>query len=197
MSSIRTAIFGGSFNPIHMGHILLARQVLKEGHAEEVWLMVSPHNPLKESGSLLDEGIRFRIAEKALSDDAHIKASDFEFHLPRPSYTWATLRALRASCPERDFSLLIGADNWQLFPSWAHPEEIIHNHSIIIYPREGYAVNVDSLPHNVHLLSGAPKFPCSSTDIRLAISHGEDVRGMLPPSVADEVCELYAKFGKQ
>lgn len=197
MTSVRTAIFGGSFNPIHRGHVLLAKQVLKEGLADEVWLLVSPHNPLKDSGSLLDESSRFLLAEKALIDEPLIKASNFEFHLPRPSYTWATLRALAESYPERAFSLLIGADNWQLFPRWAHPEEIISNHSIIIYPREGYHIETNALPPNVHLLSNAPKFPYSSTDVRRAIAQGKEADGMLPPNIINEVYRLYAKLAKQ
>lgn len=194
MSHVRTAILGGSFNPVHKGHVLLAKQVLSEGLADEVWLMVSPQNPLKDDHSLLDENARFRLVEKALRDEPFIKACDFEFHMPRPSYTWATLRALRERYSEHSFSLLIGADNWQLFPKWSHPKEIIKNHIIIIYPRAGYPVNDDELPSNVRVLSGSPLFPYSSTDVRRAIAQRKDVSGMLPPSITDETCWLYADF---
>jgi len=193
MSLVRTAIFGGSFNPVHNGHVLLARQVLAEQLADEVWLMVSPQNPLKSSHTLLDEKARYRLVEKALQNERFIKASNFEFHLPRPSYTWDTLRALTESYADRTFSLLIGADNWQLFPKWAHPDKIINNHTIIIYPRKGYHTDTASLPATVHVLSGSPLFPYSSTDVRHAITHGEDVSEMLPPAIKDEACKLYAR----
>lgn len=197
MSLVRTAIFGGSFNPVHNGHILLARQVLEEQLADEVWLMVSPQNPLKDSHTLLDENVRFRLVEKALQNERYIKASSFEFHLPRPSYTWDTLRALTKSRPDRTFSLLIGADNWQLFPKWAHTGKIINNHTIIIYPREGFPIDTNALPPTVHVLSGSPLFPYSSTDVRRAIARGEDVSEMLPPAIKDEACTLYARPSSQ
>lgn len=182
---IRTTIFGGSFNPIHCGHLQLARYLIREKLTDEVWLLVSPQNPLKRRQTLIDENARLRLAQAALADEKGIIASDFEFHLPRPSYTWNTLRELRKAFPERTFSLLIGADNWQLFPQWRNSEEILQICPIFIYPREGYEVNTASLPQNVHCIK-APLFPYSSTAIREALSRHKDCTEMLP----DAVCRL-------
>lgn len=191
---IRTALFGGSFNPIHKGHVALARQLIREGRTDEVWLMVSPHNPLKTQGGLLDEQARLRLARLAVEGEDGVSVSDFEFHLPRPSFTWTTLLALREACPDREFSLLIGGDNWLVFDRWAHHEEILANHEIWVYPREGCAIDAAGLPPQVHLLE-APLFLWSSTMIRQRISAGEDCSGMLPQRVGDEIlaCGYYAK----
>lgn len=182
---IRTGIFGGSFNPIHKGHTGLAQAILKEGLADEVWLMVTPQNPLKQQHSLLPEQARLQLAKLATKDLADITACDFEFHLPRPSFTWQTLRALCATYPERQFSLIIGADNWHIFHKWAHHEELL-TYDIIMYPRKGYPVNQDSLPPNVRMIK-APLFPYSSTQIRQAILQEECISTMLDPQVIKEI----------
>ena len=114
----RTGIFGGSFNPIHNGHIALAQQLRKEASLDEVWLMVSPQNPLKQESDLLADHLRFMMAQKAVEDVEGIVASDFEFHLPKPSYTWHTLLALSQHYPDREFVLMIGGDNWAHFTRW-------------------------------------------------------------------------------
>lgn len=179
----RVALFGGSFNPIHLGHLALAREVVSRGLADETWLMVSPHNPLKPSADLLDETLRFEMARIATADQSTVKASDFEFSLPRPSFTWRTLEALRLSHPDTQFTLLVGADNWACFSRWAHYEEILQSTPIIIYPREGYEIEEIKLPAGVTLLNPERLYPFSSTDIRRAFREGADVSRMLPPAV--------------
>ena len=179
---IRTAIFGGSFNPIHNGHLRLARKIVEQGWVDELWLMVSPQNPLKQQQGLLDEQIRFRLAQLATQEVPGVEACDFEFHLERPSYTWKTLAALKEAYPDREFSLVIGGDNWEIFPRWAHYEEILAQYPLIIYPREGYAVHEEDLPATAHLIN-APLFPWSSTQIREALRSGHDVGEMLPASI--------------
>ena len=179
----RVALFGGSFNPIHLGHLALAREVVERGLADETWLMVSPHNPLKPAAELLDETLRYEMARMGTADQPGVKASNFEFSLPRPSYTWRTLEALRSHHPDTQFSLLVGADNWSCFDRWAHYEEILQNTPIIIYPREGYFVESDKLPAGVTLLNPERLYPFSSTDIRRALHEGADVSRMLPPAV--------------
>lgn len=191
MNRLRTALFGGSFNPIHLGHTALAASVLRQGLADEVWLMVSPHNPLKAAAGLLAENLRLRLAQQALRDVPGVCASDFEFHLPRPSYTWQTLSALRRSYPRRDFSLLIGADNWLIFDKWAHYAEILRSTPILVYPRPGFPVDASTLPPSVRLVS-APLFPFSSTDVRRAVLSGRDIGAMVSPAIADDVKRLYA-----
>lgn len=179
----RVALFGGSFNPIHLGHLALAREVVSRGLADETWLMVSPHNPLKPSADLLDETLRFEMARIATADQPAVRASDFEFSLPRPSFTWRTLEALRLSHPDTQFALLVGADNWACFSRWAHYEEILQSTPIIIYPREGYEVEENKFPAGVTLLNPERLYPFSSTDIRRAFREGADVSRMLPPAV--------------
>lgn len=179
----RVALFGGSFNPIHLGHLALAREVVGRGLAVETWLMVSPHNPLKPSDELLDETLRFEMACIATADQPGVRASNFEFSLPRPSFTWRTLEALRRHHPDTQFALLVGADNWTSFNRWAHYEEILQNTPIIVYPREGYFIESGKLPTGVTLLNPERLYPFSSTDIRRALREGNDVSRMLPPAV--------------
>ena len=179
---IRTAIFGGSFNPVHNGHIQLAKKIVDQGWVDELWLMVSPHNPLKPQQGLLDEQVRLTLARTAVAGVPGVSACDFEFHLPRPSYTWKTLAALTTAYPDREFSLVIGGDNWEIFPRWAHYEEILARYPLIIYPREGYEVRSADLPPTARLID-APLFPWSSTQIREALRNGEDVSDMLPASI--------------
>lgn len=185
----RIAVFGGSFNPVHYGHIGVARRVMEENLADEVWLMVSPRNPLKEQSGLLDERIRLDLVRLAVADVPGVVACDFEFALPRPSYSWQTLAALTKIYPEASFSLVIGSDNWLLFPKWAHYEEILDRYSLIVYPRPGFFVRASSLPDNVRLLD-APLFPWSSTDVRNRLRQGGDVSDMVPPSVAERLRNL-------
>ena len=190
MKPCRVALFGGSFNPIHRGHIALAEAAVEQGLADEVWLMVSPHNPLKAAEGLIDEQLRIQWARAAVADCPHIEASDFEFHLPRPSYTWHTLSALRQQYPDKLFMLLIGADNWLSFPRWAHAEEILASHELIVYPREGYPLP-EPLPRGLTLLQ-APLLPISSTDIREAVRNGRPIAGWVPEGLEEEIAQAYA-----
>lgn len=180
---MKIAIFGGSFNPIHKGHIALATHVLEQQWVDEVWLNVSPQNPLKPQRGLLPEQLRLHLAREAVKDIERIKVSDVEFHLPRPSYTWATLRALAEQYPQHKFCLLIGGDNWALFHRWAHYEEILQRCELLVYPRPGILIQSSELPPNVHLIS-APQFPYSSTEVREHLRQGKDVSEMVPACVA-------------
>ena len=142
----RIGIFGGSFNPIHLGHTALASYICEQGMVDEVWLMVSPQNPLKRDLTLLDENERLTMARLATAPYPMLKACDFEFTLPRPSYTYHTLQALRTAYPDCEFSLIIGEDNWQCFNRWYRGEDIARETPIIIYPRkaEGLERKVES-----------------------------------------------------
>ena len=179
---MRTAIFGGSFNPIHRGHIALADFVVQGGWTDEVWLIVSPQNPLKAAAGLLPEQLRLALAQQATENYDRIKVSDFEFHLPRPSFTYKTLAALRESHPDRSFQILIGADNWSCFNRWAHHEELLRDYELLVYPREGYDIHTASLPPNVRFVP-APLFPFSSTQLREMLLRGEDLSGILPQEI--------------
>ena len=162
---MRIGIFGGSFNPIHYGHVAVARGVLASGLVDEVWLMVSPRNPLKREADLMPNRRRLSLARKAVEGIDGVKVSDFEMHLPVPSYTYLTLRRLREEYPDAAFSLVIGADNWLAFSRWAHPEEILLTTPIIIYPRRDSDIDPSTLPEGVTLLE-MPLYDISSTQIR-------------------------------
>lgn len=167
---MKIGIYGGSFNPIHFGHIGLARWVVEHTDIDQVWLMVSPNNPLKDSHILADEQLRFRQATQAiqaLGESANrIVVSDFEFHLPRPSYTANTLRALTEAYPKHEFTLIIGEDNLSIFHRWRQSDYILQHFRVMVYPRHGCAPY--EMPHakDLQLLHGAPYFDISSTEIR-------------------------------
>lgn len=184
-----TGLLGGSFNPIHNGHLAIARAMLAQGIVDEVMIMVSPQNPLKSRGTLLDERTRYSLAALACEEEEGIHASDFEFSLPRPSYTWHTLEALKNSFPEKTFKLLIGADNWQLFPRWYRAGDILDNYAVAVYPRPGYDIDASSLPANAEYVD-MPLLHVSSTEIRQSIKEGKDVSALLPPKVYDQIKSL-------
>lgn len=181
-NKIRTGIYGGSFNPIHNGHIAIARAMLDCDAVDEVWLMVSPQNPLKQSADLLDEQLRLDMTRRATADIPCVTACDYEFHMPRPSYMWHTLQSLSRDYPDRVFTLLIGADNWQVFDRWYHADDIIAHYPIRIYPRRGYDIEASTLPHNVKLVDTG-LYDVSSTMVRERIRRGEDVSQLIPASI--------------
>lgn len=188
-NKIRTGIYGGSFNPIHNGHIAIARAMLDCDAVDEVWLMVSPQNPLKQSADLLDERLRLDMTRRATADIPCVTACDYEFHMPRPSYMWHTLQSLSRDYPDREFTLLIGADNWQVFDRWYHADDIIAHYPIRIYPRRGYDIEVSTLPHNVKLVDTG-LYDVSSTMVRERIRRGEDVSQLIPASIM-EMAKVY------
>ena len=190
---IKTGIFGGSFNPIHNGHIQLARQLREAAGLGEVWLMVSPQNPLKEQAGLLADDQRLQMARQALADEPFIEVSDYEFHLPRPSYTWNTLQALKDDFPDREFVLLIGGDNWERFSRWYRADDIVSNYQIIVYPRRGSDIDLKSLPSTVSVVE-AELLDISSTDIRRRVRRGQPITGMVPDSIVQAVEKLYRQY---
>ena len=177
----RIGIFGGSFNPIHVGHIALAQAVLRQCALDEVWLMVSPQNPLKRNDAdLLDDGLRFEMAQRALEDVDGVRACDYEFHLPKPSYTWNTLQHLTEDYPNYTFILLIGGDNWAHFQRWRHWKDILWHHNVIVYPRDQYQGTID-----------VPLLPISSTEIRQKVRVGESIEGLVPEAIVPLVKKYY------
>ena len=155
--------------------------------------MVSPHNPLKKADDLLGEKERYEMVKLALDSlppkqKGKLKASDYEFHLERPSFTWKTLEALKKDFPQHEFSLIIGGDNWVAFPRWAHNEEILANHHIYIYPREDSSIDEALLPENVHLIH-TPKINITSTTIREMVKNRKDISALVPKAVAKTIAE--------
>lgn len=194
LSQSRIGIFGGSFNPIHVGHIGLARELLSLAHLDEVWFLVSPLNPLKEAATdLLDDDKRLLLTQRALVGESRLKASDYEFHLSRPSYTWNTLQHLKADFPRRQFVLIIGADNWLAFDRWSHPDYILSNFEVAVYARRECPVDASSLPPRVTLYR-THLYDISSTDIRHRIHQGLPVSGMVPVCIEDLAVTLYSRL---
>lgn len=178
---MKIGIYGGSFNPIHFGHIGLTKWVIENTDLDEVWLMVSPNNPLKDKSILADEQERLEKAKEAIRREGErIRVSDFEFHLPRPTYTANTLRALAKEYPEHEFTLIIGEDNLQIFDQWREHQYILENYRVFVYPRrdkagtqgatqpaKGTQPREATLPaKGTIFLTGAPYFDISSTELR-------------------------------
>ena len=184
---IRTALFGGTFDPLHNGHLTIAKSVLEQGLADEVWLLVTPCNPWKKDSKLLDDNLRYEMAVQAVKDIKGVIVSDYEFHLPQPSYTANTLRHISTDNPDRKFILTIGADNWAKFSDWNEYEYILENYPIIVYPRRGYKIT--GLTSNTVLLD-CPLVNISSTSIRNRIRKGEPIDKMVPASIARTIADL-------
>lgn len=181
---VRTIIFGGSFDPIHIGHTALAAEALRQHLADEVWFMVSPLNPHKQGQQLTPEESRLAMVRLAIEDEPRFKASDFEFTLPRPSYTLHTLQALEEAYPERSFRLLIGADNWEKFDRWYRGDLILERYSIVVYPRDNE--EQPELPQGVTWLA-SELYDISSTQVRSMVASGVDISRFVVPKVADYI----------
>nr|WP_295441157.1 nicotinate (nicotinamide) nucleotide adenylyltransferase [uncultured Prevotella sp.] len=174
-------IFGGSFNPIHTGHIALAKSLCEKAGLDEVWFMVSPMNPFKKAVTdLLDDQLRLEMVKKALEGEPQLQACDYEFHLPKPSYTWHTLQAISQDFSDIRFTLLIGGDNWAAFDKWYHHDDILAHYPIVVYPRKGS--DIGEVPEGVTIVE-TPLLNISSTEIRHHIAKGESIHGMVPESI--------------
>lgn len=174
-------IFGGSFNPIHTGHIALAKSLCEKAGLDKVWFMVSPMNPFKKAATdLLDDQLRLEMVKKALEGEPQLQACDYEFHLPKPSYTWHTLQAISKDYPDIRFTLLIGGDNWAAFDKWYHHDDILAHYPIVVYPRKGS--DIGEVPEGVTIVE-TPLLNISSTEIRHHIAKGESIHGMVPESI--------------
>ena len=183
-------IFGGSFNPIHNGHIALAKAFLEKENLNEVWFLVSPQNPFKVNQQLLADHLRLELVRKAIADNPHFRASDYEFQLPKPSYTWNTLQHLSHDYPTHRFTLLVGGDNWAAFDRWYHAEDILSNYKIVVYPRRGQEIDKSTLPTNVSILQ-TPLIDVSSTDVRQRVEQGEDISKLVPEEILNDIQRLY------
>lgn len=178
-------IFSGSFNPVHIGHVALANYITEFTYVDEVWFLVSPHNPLKEKKALADAELRFEMTKIALSQFEKLHASDFEFSLPRPSYTIHTLEELQRQFPEKSFTLIIGGDNWTEFHRWKAHERLRSEYKILIYPRLGKQITLDKKYRNNVMLCHAPIIEISSTFIRQSIVEGKNMCAFVPHGVYD------------
>lgn len=187
---MKIGIFGGSFDPIHTGHAIIAQHTISCGAVDRLWFMVSPVNPLKAGKEQhVADTDRLRMVEMVSRPMEHVETSAFEFNMPKPSYTIDTLNALQAKFPNDKFYLVIGADNWELFGKWRNSEEILAKYHVLIYPRLGYEVHIpDELKERVALVD-APVIELSSTEVRERLAEGKSVRYYVP----DEVLKFIEK----
>lgn len=190
---MRTGIFGGSFNPIHNGHIALARELLKQAQLDEIWFVVSPQNPLKQQSELLSDHLRLDMVRVGLQQECHLIACDYEFHLPCPSYTWNTLQHLSTDYPDRQFVLIIGGDNWAHFDQWYHGKDIVSHYQVVVYPRTGYVLNTHNLPPGVTIVD-TPLYPVSSTEIRHLVQQGKSINHLVPTQLIETIKKNYEDF---
>ena len=185
-------IFGGSFNPIHTGHIALAKSLCEKAGLDEVWFMVSPMNPFKKAATdLLDDQLRLEMVKKALEGEPQLQACDYEFHLPKPSYTWHTLQAISQDFSDIRFTLLIGGDNWAAFDKWYPHDDILAHYPIVVYPRKDS--DIGEVPEGVTIVE-TPLLNISSTEIRHHIAKGESIHGMVPESIEQLAIQNYSSL---
>jgi len=185
----KTGLFFGSFNPIHIGHLALANYMLSFTDLDEVWFVISPHNPLKEKQSLLAQNHRLFMVKLATENHSKFKASDIEFKLSQPSYTINTLAHLKEKYPKKNFSLIMGMDNLQNFHKWKNYEQILNNHTIYVYPRQQSQAD-NFINHPNILITEAPVMEISSSFIRKAILDKKDVSCFMPEKVSAYVSEM-------
>ena len=189
MNKYNVCVYSGSFNPIHNGHIALAEYLVDRQIVDEVWVIITPQNPLKPSNTLINDNLRLQMARLALEGRKGIVVSDVEIHLPKPSYTIDTLRFLQSQYPLYGFCLLIGQDNVAIFDKWKSYRQILYDFRVLVYPRSG-ATTTEHLKYpEMQLLTDAPTVDISSTDIRSRVKSGLPITGLLPDSVAEFIAE--------
>lgn len=189
----KIGLYFGTFNPIHVGHLIIANHLANNSDLTEVWFVVSPHNPLKDKNTLLEDHHRLAMVQRAVEDNPKLKASSIEFDLPKPSYTVLTLQSLKEKFPKTEFSLIMGEDNLRTIHKWKNYEYILENFDIYVYPRVQSATETDvkdfSNSERIHMCN-APVMNVSSTLIREAIKNRKDVRYLLTDPVFKYVDEM-------
>lgn len=178
---MKIGLYFGSFNPIHTGHLIIANFVAHNTDLDKVWLVVSPHNPLKPSSALLNEHDRLHLVELAIKDEPRLRASNLEFTLPRPSFTVDTLAYLQEKFPTQQFTIIMGSDSFQNLPRWKNYQHIVQYYPIYVYRRPGHEIT-DTFGATVEILD-APMLDISASNIRQWIKEKKSVRYMLPDNV--------------
>lgn len=178
----KTGLFFGSFNPIHIGHLIIANTMLENTDLAEVWFVVSPQNPFKKSTSLAHESDRLYMVRQAISDNYRMRACDIEFHMPRPSYTIDTLVRLDEQYPDHKFALIVGEDNLEHFGKWKNADQILKNYQLYVYPRPKCPVSEIKNHPSVRMVE-APLIDISATFIRNLIRNNKSVRYLIPEEV--------------
>lgn len=186
---MKVGLFFGSFNPVHTGHLLIANYFIQFGGFDKIWFMVSPQNPFKTNDNLLDENIRLHLLRLAINGDERFGASDFEFKLPRPSYTVNTLSELRTQYPADVFIPIIGGDNLQSFHLWKEYQAILDQHEVYVYRRAGYHENPLLANHPKIKIFEVPLLNISSTYIREMLQAGKSIKYLVPEKVDQYIRE--------
>jgi len=181
---LKIGLFFGSLNPVHIGHLIIANVMQDRTDLDEVWFVVSPQNPFKKQKSLLHEFDRLKMLELAIADHFYFRASDVEFHMPRPSYTIDTLTYLSEKHPNHEFRLIVGGDNLTHFHKWKNFEVILAQYGLYVYPRPG---DIPDLKHSNIQYVSAPLMDISATFIRESVKNGNSVRYLLPQTVEDYI----------
>lgn len=182
---MKIGLYFGSFNPIHHGHLIIAKHILEHTDLQQIWFVVSPQNPLKPSNGLLNEYHRLHLVNLAIEGEPEFKASDIEFRLPKPSYTIDTLTYLQEKYPTHEFTVLMGSDSFENLSKWKNPEQLLKNYHIVVYERPGHTVQVP-IPQQVTILK-APLLEISATHIRQSIKNNKSIRFLVPDSVKAEI----------
>lgn len=188
---MRVGLFFGSFNPIHTGHLVIADVMAHHTDLDQVWFVVSPQNPFKSSKSLLHEFDRLRMVELATADHYKFRATDVEFHLPKPSYTIDTMTCLSEKHPGHEFILIIGADNLMHFHKWKNHQVILNHYGLYVYPRPHVAAEKIKVRHKNIRYVAAPMLDISATFIRKSIKNNRSVRYLLPQSVVEYIASKH------
>ncbi len=193
---MKTGLFFGSFNPIHIGHLAIANYIVEYSDLEEIWFVVSPHNPLKKKTTLLDDRNRLYMVHMAIEDDPRFRACDIEFYLPQPSYTIDTMAYIAEKYPDREFILIMGEDNLLTLHKWKNPEEIIKRYAIITYPRVNPGNADDKALASILDIAKvtrveAPLMEISGSFIRDAIREGKDISWFVPSRVWKYLKEMH------
>ena len=185
----KIGLFFGSFNPIHIGHLMMAEYFVENTDLKEIWFVVSPNNPLKKKESLLNEHQRLYMVNLAIEDDARFRSCDIEFKLPIPSYTCNTLVHLTEKYPHYHFVLIMGEDNLENIEKWKNYDFILNNYEIYVYPREGYHGSLQQKYKNIHYVN-SPKIEISATMIRNSIANKKSIKYFLHPKVFQFIDEM-------
>ena len=200
---MKIGLYFGTFNPVHVGHLVIANYMAANSDMDQVWLVVSPQNPLKKKSNLLEDYHRLALVKEGIKDNSNLRASDIEFRLPKPSYTATTLAYLKEKHSENEFALIMGEDNLRTFHKWQNHDTILENHEVYVYPRvhtiqeledlsteKGQEKNSFDDHRNVHICNDVPIMNISSSFIRNHIKEGKDVRYLLTEPVHQYLVEM-------
>ncbi len=183
---MKVGLYFGSFNPIHIGHLIIANHVAEHTDVDQVWLVVSPQNPLKPAASLLNEYQRLHLVQLAIEDNPQLKASDVEFKLPKPSYTIDTLVYLEEKYPNHQFSIILGGDSFSNIGKWKNADVLLKNYQLIVYQRPEFAPTNSPANKNITVLN-APLLDISATTIRQYIKQGKSIQYLVANKVREEI----------